>query len=115
MDETGLEKFRNDLEFIRLAARQTEADFGRMGFSLQLSEFPSGFRVLFMELSEHIRLICKNESNRLEALLYHIDVPEKVLHPMNACKNPEFTAEIILQRELIKVVLKKIYSTKPLE
>jgi hypothetical protein len=112
MDETGLEKYRNDLEFIRMAARQTESDFGRMGFALQLPEFPSGFRVLCVELGEYIRLICKSESSRLEALLYHIDVPEKVLHPMRACKNPDFTAEIILQRELIKVVLKKIYSPK---
>jgi hypothetical protein len=112
MDEQALEAFRSDLEFIRRAARQTEADFGRMGYALELSEYPSGFQGLCIELEAEIKVMCKYSDHRLEGLLYHIDVPEKVLHPMNACKNPEITAKVILQRELIKVVLKHLYSAK---
>jgi hypothetical protein len=112
MDEQALESFRTDLEFIRRAARQTEADFGRMGYVLELSEFPIGFQGLCLELEEQLRIMCKSSDHRLEGLLYHIDVPEKVLHPMHACKNPEITAKVILQRELIKVVLKHLYSAK---
>ena len=110
MDETGLEKYRTDLEFIRMAARQTEKDFERMGYQIELPEFPSDFRSCFLHLAEILRAICRSDDNRLEVVLYHIDVPEKKLHPQVACKNIEHTAEIILQRELIKVVLKKLYS-----
>jgi hypothetical protein len=111
MDETGIEKFRNDLEFIRLAARQTEKDFERMGYPFSLPEFPVDFRSCYLKLAEELKTICRSADNRLESVLYHIDVPEKVLHPQVACKNAERTAEIILQRELIKVVLKKHYSS----
>lgn len=111
MEQTELIRYRNDLEFIRLAARQTEQDFSRMGYQVELEEFPSGFRVLCDQLAIKLAEICKGD-NRLEAVLYHIDVPEKMLHPMHACKNPALTAEVILQRELIKVVIKKLYSPK---
>ena len=110
MEQTELAKYRNDLEFIRLAARQTETDFNRMGYEIELEEFPSGFAILCEQLTLIVKGFCKGD-NRLEAVLYHIDVPVKMLHPLHACKNPAYTAEIILQRELIKVVLKKLYSS----
>lgn len=110
MDENQVEKFRNDLEFIRLAARQTENDFGRMGYVIELPEFPSDFIQLCNTLKKELLPICNSQAHRLEGLLYHIDVPGHLLHPMNVCKDLYRTSEVILQRELIKVVMKKLYS-----
>lgn len=111
MDETQIEKYRHDLEFIRMAARQTEKDFDRMGYAVELPEFPTDFKSCYWALAEFLKELCKSGDNRLEGVLYHIDVPEKVLHPVNGCKDPIRTAEVILQRELIKVVIRKLYST----
>jgi hypothetical protein len=110
MDETQVEKFRKDLEYIRLAARQTENDFGRLGYVIELSEHPAGFAQLCNELKQVLLPICNSPGQRLEGLLYHIDVPGHMMHPLNVCKDLYRTSEVILQRELIKVVMKKLYS-----
>lgn len=111
MDEDQIEKYRHDLEYVRKAARQTEIDFSRFGYEISIdSELTGNWQICCMQLEEAIRLICKENSRKLEAILYHIDVPEHKVHPLKACSDPEHTAHVIFQRELIKAILKRIYS-----
>ena len=113
MEEEQIARYRHDLEYVRKAARQTEKDFERFGYQVELDTDQTGdWRICCSQLSDFITVICKDDSSRLPALLYHIDVPEHKIHPLKGCANPALTAEIIMQRELIKVIIKTIYSPR---
>ncbi|CAN5636188.1 hypothetical protein BH11BAC2_BH11BAC2_04640 [soil metagenome] len=112
MDEKQLENYRHDLAFIRMMQEQTIQDFNRFGYELSFnSELPFNFDVVKQQLAQQVKSICKNESGRLQGLLYHIDIPEHFLKAGAGCADPLGLAELILQRELIKVVMRKLYSS----
>lgn len=111
MESTELEKYRHDLAFLRMMAEQTIKDFDRFGYELKFNEeLPVSFNNFSSKLCDFVVLCCKTDSNRLSSLLYSIDVPEHLLPPRSGCADPKRTAEVILQRELIKVVMRKLYS-----
>jgi hypothetical protein len=112
MDSNQLEKYRHDLAFIRAAAEQTIRDCERFGFEVAFEESTQlNFEMLKLQLAVYLRKWCKEDSNHLSALLYHIDVPEHLLPKGRGCSDPDRLSELILQRELIKVVMRKLYST----
>jgi hypothetical protein len=112
MDHQQLEKYRHDLEFLRAMAAQAETDFARFGYPLAFnSELPPDFRRYCIELAPRLREWCKSEGDRIRSLLYHIDLPEHMIPEGYGCRDPEALAERILQRELIKVVLRKHFSS----
>ncbi len=111
MEGTDLEKYRHDLAFLRMMADQTIKDFDRFGYEVKFNEnLPVSFNNYLEQLIELFSLWCKTDSNRLSSLLYSIDVPEHLLPPRSGCADPKRAAEVILQRELIKVVMRKLYS-----
>ena len=111
MEENQLEKYRHDHAFLRSAAEQTIRDCERFGFEVIFEESSLiNFELLKLQLTVYLRDWCKNESSRLSALLYHIDVPEHLLPKGRGCGDIDRLAELILQRELIKVVMRKLYS-----
>jgi hypothetical protein len=112
MDSIQLEKYRHDLAFLRMMADQAVKDFERFGYELSFNEkLPVSFVNYKEQLSLKFADWCKNNSSQLQALLYSIDVPEHLLPKGSLCSDPERMAELILQRELIKVVLRKLYSS----
>lgn len=111
MESTELEKYRHDLAFLMMMADQTIKDFDRFSYDLQFNEqLPVNFNNYVEQLCDFIKVCCKTDSNRLSSLLYGIDVPEHLLPPRSGCADPKRTAEVILQRELIKVVMRKLYA-----
>lgn len=111
MEENQLEKYRHDLAFIRASAEQTIRDCERFGFDVVFEESSLiNFELLKTQLTVYLKQWCKYEADRLSALLYHIDVPEHLLPKGRGCGDVDRLAELILQRELIKVVMRKLYS-----
>jgi len=112
MNEIQIEKYRHDLAYLRAMAEQTVKDFERFGYKVEFNaELPVQFEIYKLQLSIHLKNWCKNEFDRIPNLLYHIDVPEHMLPSNYGCKDPEKLADIILQRELIKVIIRKHYSS----
>ncbi|MBK9400463.1 MAG: hypothetical protein IPN36_06255 [Bacteroidetes bacterium] len=112
MKEEQLEKYRHDLAFLRAMSEQAVKDFERFGYTVNFNaDMPVSFEHYRLQLAEQLRYWCKNESDRIPALLYHIDLPEHLLPAGYGCKAVDKLAELILQRELIKVVLRKHYSS----
>ena len=105
------EKYRHDLAFLRDMADQAVKDFERFGYELLFNaDLPVSFENYNMQTAPQLKRWCKIEPERLPPLLYHIDLPEHLLPAGYGCKDPEKLADLILQRELIKVVLRKHYS-----
>ncbi len=112
MKEAEIEKYRYDLAFLREMADQALKDFERFGYTLLFNtDLPVSFENYRFQLAGQLKQWCKFDFDRIPALLYHIDLPEHLLPPGYGCKEPERLAELILQRELIKVVLRKHFSS----
>ena len=112
MDSTEqIEKYRHDLAFLQLMADQTVKDFQRFGYEVKFNEnLPVCFENFRLQLAADLKNWCSNDSKRLASLMYAIDVPEHKLPARSGCADPSKMAEVILQRELIKVVIRKLYS-----
>ncbi|MFM7016429.1 MAG: hypothetical protein ACKOX3_08890 [Bacteroidota bacterium] len=111
MDDQQLDKYRNDLEFIRLTAEQFIRDCERIGFQVEMNVLHlTGILHLQMSIEPYIKQWCKEENARLAALLYQIDVPEHLLPERGPCSDISGLTAIVVKRELIKVVLRKLYS-----
>jgi hypothetical protein len=111
MREDQLEKYRHDLAYLREMAAQTEKDFGRFGYDFSFHpELPVSFDRYRDELAQALQHWCKADPERIPSLLYHIDLPEHMVPPGYGCKDTSLLSERILQRELIKVILRKHYS-----
>lgn len=112
MKEEQLEKYRYDLAYLRAMSEQAQKDFDRFGYQLDFDEkLIVSFDNYRTQLAVQLKKWCKNDYDRMPALLYHIDLPEHMIPSGYGCKDTERLAELILKRELIKVVLRKHFSS----
>jgi hypothetical protein len=112
IDDTTLENYRHDLAFLRATAEQVKKDCERNGFDLEIGvDNVVSLSHLQLQLEPYVKKWCKESSHRLAALLYQIDLPEHMLPERGACSNIPLLTSLILKRELIKVVLRKLYSS----
>ncbi len=105
-----IEKYRHDLEVIRNTARQVAKDFESYGIEifLPIDEF-SAYEDLKAQLIPVIEKLMRKNPEQLSQLLYRIDVNEK--QSAAAANAPEL-AHLILERELIKVITRKLLSER---
>ena len=106
--------FHNQLNIIQETADQTIKDFDAFGYEIIFSgKEESAYEELFKQLSPLIESLINNNYKKLMNVLYRIDVAEDVINQELKNNNPsEFAAiitEIVLQRELKKVVTRNYY------
>ena len=110
-----LEKSKREEEIVKLAAEQVIRDFERFGLEVKFSGKASeAYEELFSQLQEHIESLLLNNSSRLGALLYQIDVNQKKASKMlgNMTASEELT-HMILEREFIKVLTRIYFRDNP--
>lgn len=106
------EKYRHDVAYLQWMAEQTIRDFDRFGYQIVFNpDLPVSFENYRLQLTPQLARWCKQDPERIPSLLYHIDLPEHMIPSGYGCKDTGRMAELILQRELIKVILKKHYSS----
>lgn len=108
----SIETFRHNLEIIRETISQINKDLSI--FDLDIV-FSGNEQTAYREVKEQLIILFKELLNRdaekVFALLYRIDVPEnKVKEVPASCTFEEHIAELVLERELLKVVIRKFYS-----
>ncbi len=116
MDFTSLpETYLHDTALLNEALMQLEKDFTQSGISPALNlPDPFSFELLCVELGKAIREISNRNWSELQNLLYRIDISELLI--TNYTKvYPEkeydvLLAELLLKRELQKVLLRKQFS-----
>ncbi len=117
MSELQLEQYFNNRRIIDATMRQLEKDFSLDEDSVQLKDYQGN---LFEQLFEVVypiinKLITSNYQQFLNTL-YRIDVNEfklkQEMAKVDANQYSEVVTRLVLQKELQKVIIRNIYSTK---
>lgn len=113
-----IEAFRNREEIIRQVAAQIEKDFSQFGLEVQFSgEVNNAYDELFAQLREHLVWLLDCDYHRLVLLLYQIDLSEKqIINAENKYPDvakSELLAELIILRELKKVLTRNYFKENP--
>src|SRR5436189_6250842 len=109
------EKYRTDLEIIRLTAEQVIKDFEIFGHELKFSgnEF-TAYDELKNQIAPLLLKLYQNNTSAFQSLLYRVDISEKKFRDLlenNSGENfSEQLAEAVIQREFQKVLTRKFFS-----
>ena len=119
-DPFDIEPFKAEQEVIRLTVAQIRKDFGMFGIDI---DFPLDMEMvyhdLFRELDYHVSGLLSRNVQKLSTLLYQIDLHEKTI--LKAWEDhPDYThaqiiAELIIYRELKKVLFRSYYKNYKLK
>ncbi|HKK09653.1 MAG TPA: hypothetical protein VJ939_02400 [Bacteroidales bacterium] len=120
---TSLEKINTDpyksrADIIEKTANQVIKDFATFGLEVHFSgDAAMAYNELSIQLYGHITVMVENHIEKLQALLYHIDVNEKAirraLEEYPDWSYAEIVTEMILQRELKKVAIREYIKENP--
>ncbi|TVR74936.1 MAG: hypothetical protein EA408_01315 [Marinilabiliales bacterium] len=110
-----VEDYRDQNEIIRLTAEQVIKDFALFGIEVKFSGSITGaYDELFEQLDSILIDLLNSDYRKLLALLYHIDLSEKELNDRISSHQggpSEIITEMVLERELKKVLIRKFYKT----
>ena len=105
------EKYLTNINLLELTLRQLEKDFNEIGEQLTFSYEKISFENLVASLKNQLIAIENKRPGILNQLFYRIDLPEKKIKAVRD-GNADFyfsAAELILKRELQKVVIREYY------
>jgi len=111
-------KYRDKVEILRQVAAQIEKDFYQFGFEVKFSGEPAdAYNELFAQINEHVAYMLSQDYHRLVLLLYQIDLSEIEIIK-NELKYPDvdkhqLLSEMIIQRELKKVLIRNYFKENP--
>ena len=117
MKTDDIEKYRYDLEVIRMTAEQVKKDFSLHKMEIHFSgNEETAYAELKAQLTPLLMKLLSENRTRLMQLLYRIDVPErdwkKVVMMEDKNSQSIKLSEIILEREFMKALTRKLYSGK---
>lgn len=116
MKPSDLAHYRHDLEVVRMTAEQVKKDFSFHNIEITFSgNEQTAYAELKAQLTPLLAELFEKNRPRLMQLLYRIDVPEKEwkkVLALNTDEQPSKLSEIILEREFMKALTRKLYSKK---
>lgn len=117
MSELQLEQYFNNRRIIDATMRQLEKDFSLDEDSVQLKDYQGNlFEQLFEVVYPIINKLITNDYQQFLNILYRIDVNElklkQEMSKVEANQYSEVVTRLVLQKELQKVIIRNIYSTK---
>lgn len=108
-----LEKYSHRLDLLNETVEQIKKDFGESGFSIHFSgSTETAYSELIEQIIPFIHQLLQSNYSHLLQVLYKIDIPENLFQQAlkdNAGKAPRKIAELIIKRELQKVVIRNYY------
>jgi len=113
-----LENYRRKEEIIKLTAEQIIKDFNQFGLEVSFSGIAAyAYEELYKQLLIHIIDLLNYNTQKLYSLLYQIDLSENKIRNIYQ-DNPdrelsEIVTELILDRELKKVVTRIYFKENP--
>lgn len=117
MSELQIEQYFNNRRIIDATMRQLEKDFSLDEDSVQLKDYQGNlFEQLFEVVYPIINKLITNNYQQFLNTLYRIDVNEfklkQEMAKVDANQYSEVVTRLVLQKELQKVIIRNIYSTK---
>ena len=113
---SDLSSYLNRLDFLNEPVKQIKKDFGWSGLEIHFSgNADNAYQELFRQILPQMEKLLKETSGRFYELMYRIDISEtQIKHAVALAKDRSFAevvTDLILKRELQKVVMRKQYST----
>jgi hypothetical protein len=117
MNKNDIVKYRHDFEVIRMTAEQVKKDFSLHNMEISFSgNEMTAYEELKTQLTPLLLKLLSGNRTRLMHLLYRIDIPErdwkKVLAIDGDNEQAEKLSAIILEREFMKAMTRKLFSGK---
>ena len=114
---TDLSPYLNRLDFLNATAQQVIKDFGMSGIEIKFSgNAENAHTELFLQIHPHIEKLLKGNAENFYNLLYRIDISEvQIKKAVESALDKSFSeiiTDLILKRELLKVVMRKKYEEK---
>lgn len=111
----ALEQYRHDLEFIRQTAEQVKKDFGLFSLPITFSGNPeTAYDELYAQVRPLLEQLDLRQPEKFRALLYQVDIPEADMQAARSLRSADLVydriTDLVLRRELLKVVLRFHYS-----
>lgn len=109
-----LTRYYNEKEIIEATFAQIKKDFEMFSFEVVLDGDGTPYEQLFRAIRPYISQLLDKDYGRLLSLLYRIDLPEGKLNATIQQRKSDPIADVIsdliIQRELHKVLLRRKYS-----
>ncbi len=114
----NISNYRNRSGIIKQVAAQIEKDFAQFGMEVKFSgETDKAYTELFSQVDAHIAGLLINDYHRLQILLYQIDLSEKKIiqtgYRYPDVPKSKILAELIIERELKKVLIRNYFKENP--
>ena len=107
-----LQRYRNNKDLIEATIKQINKDFEAAGFDIPL-ELNLDYTTLKERLSKAINYLLNTFHHRFISMLYRIDIPDHIilfaLDPAEKEPAEQRLADIIIERELLKVLTRNYY------
>ncbi len=118
MDLSNLSQYFNKLDLIKDTAEQIIKDFDMFGLEIRFSgNAYNAYEELFQQIEPHIKKLIDSTPSKFMGILYRIDVSDeqvkKALKENGSEPFSEIITDLIIRRELQKVVIRQHYKTKP--
>ncbi len=117
MNLSNLSEYFNKLDLIKDTANQIIKDFEMFGLEIKFSgNAYNAYEELFEQIQPHIKKIIDTNQSKFMGILYRIDVNDE--HIKKAIKEnasesfSEIITDLIIKRELQKVVIRNHYKGK---
>lgn len=112
-----LKPYDMDQAIINQTAQQLIKDFAEFNIEIEFKgNALSPYQELFIQVLPYIDMMLRNNNEMFQALLYRIDVSEKEIKLASihypGISFPEVVTDLILRRELKKVLTKRYFSKK---
>jgi hypothetical protein len=118
LETFDIELYKTKTEMIRQTVEQVIKDFTMFGMDVEFTGHTDmAYPEMFRQLSSHVSHLLEIDPHRLSALLYQVDLGENKimeassLHPEWTL--PEVIAELVIHRELKKVLTRNYYKNNP--
>ncbi|MCK6648865.1 MAG: hypothetical protein L6Q66_04355 [Bacteroidia bacterium] len=117
MDLSNLSNYFNKLDLIKDTADQIIKDFDMFGLEIRFSgNAYNAYEELFEQIEPHIKKLIDSNQSKFMGILYRIDVSDdqikKAVKDNSSESFSEIITDLIIRRELQKVVIRQHYKTK---
>jgi hypothetical protein len=115
MNLTNISQYFNKLDLIKETANQIIKDFDMFGMEVTFSgNAYNAYEELFEQIHPHIDKLITHNQSKFMGILYRIDLSDeqikKAIDSNSSESFSEIITDLIIKRELQKVVIRKHYS-----
>ena len=115
MNLTDISQYFNRLDLVKATAAQIIKDFDMFGLEIKFSgNAYNAYEELFEQIEPHIKKLIDSNHSKFMGILYRIDVSDeqvkKAINDNSSEAFSEIVTDLIIKRELQKVVIRNHYS-----